>query len=488
VSEQRQHQHDPTLRPLVDALEGIAFLRSAHERQLVLDLLRDKLGNGFHVMEYRETRRHLFSIARTCNDRRGGLTALAETLRDLEPDSLAVARACQLIEYMSPLDLIAEIDRAQLFEMLEGIELPRLTELCRQVLGPAAPRPTPNHDRLIDVWSWLEQQNSRADGLPPALVFVEELATQVGNGLAGMLRWWADRQADRMGLRDQMRSLRGLPAALVTVGADRLYLILRLERDLLDEHRYVLSYWRQVGDRQWRPEPGEDRAGTLADIERHVAELIDDAEADWAMSTDPIALEFILPRELVHLPVDRWILSAEGGIVRRLGARYQVSLRCLERMRKRSWQRPWRARWRAVRDHTGGSYVCRRGQEGHLDELQAALADREDIAVVMLDHHIEPSAELGHDALTVALREGVPVMLWCREPFRGHTFAAVAAELVTGGGLQQIRESVRTMRGRAHRTDSAEHLGAHVSLMWDDPERLIDLCDEPSAPRREAGR
>jgi len=32
-----------------------------------LDLLRDKLGNGFHVNEYPETRAHLFSIARTCN-------------------------------------------------------------------------------------------------------------------------------------------------------------------------------------------------------------------------------------------------------------------------------------------------------------------------------------------------------------------------------------------------------------------------------------
>jgi len=488
VSEQRDDHRNPTLRLLVDALQEISFLRSAHERRLVLDLLRDKLGNGFHVNEYPETRAHLFSIARTCNDRRGGLIALAEALRDLEPGSLAVAHACRLIEDMSPLDLVADFDREQLFEMLHGIELPHLAELCQRVLGAAAPHPNLGLDRLVDVWSWLEEQNSRADGLPPALVFVEQLATQVGNGLAVRLRWWADRQAYRMGLADQMRSLRGLPAAPVAVGADRLYLLLQLERDLVDAHRYVLSHWRQAGDRQWRPERGEDRAGSLAEIERHVAELIDNAEADWAMSTDPIALEFILPRELVHLPLDRWVLSAEGGIVRRLGTHYQVSVRSLERMRKRSWQRQWRARWRAVWDYTGAGYVCRQGRQGHLDELQAALADRGDIAVVLLDHRIEPSAELGPDALTFALREGVPIVLWCRDPGVGDAFATAAAELVTRAGLHQIRESVRTMRGRAHRADTADQVGAHVSLMWDDPERLIDLCGEPGAPRREVGR
>lgn len=487
MSEPRQDHYDPSLRLLVDALQEISFLRSAHERRLVLDLLRDKLGNGFHVSEYQETRAHLFSIARTCNDRRGGLTALAETLRDLEPGSLSVAYACRLIEDMSPLDLVADFDREQLFELLDGVELPRLTELCRRVLGAAAPRLVPGRDRLVDVWSWLERQNSRADGLPPALVFVEQLANQVGNGLAAKLRWWADRQAVRMGLADQVRSLRGLPAGPTAVGADRLYLLLQLERDLVDEHRYVLSHWRQAGDRQWRPERGEDRAGSLADIERHVAELIDNAEADWAMSTDPIALEVILPRELVHLPVDRWILSDEGGIVRRLGTHYQLSIRSLERMRKRSWLRQWRVRWRGVREHTGTGYVCRRGELGHLDDLQAALAGHEEIAVLLLDHRIEPSADLGPDALTVALREGVPVVLWCREPSGGDEFAASAAELVTRGGLHQIRESVRTMRGRAHRTDTADHVGAHVSLIWDDPERLIDLCDEPGAPRWEVG-
>lgn len=485
---ERQHHRDPGLRLLVDALQEIAFLRSAHERQLVLDLLRDKLGNGFHVREFPETRAHLFSIARACNDRRGGLTALAETLRDLEPDSLPVAHVCRLIEDMSPLDLVADIDRQQLFELLDGIELPCLAELCRRVLGAAAPQPLPGRDRLIDVWSWLEHQNSRADGLPPALVFVEELAAQVGDGLAAKLRWWADRQAERMDLGDQMRCLRGLPAPAATTAGDRLYLLVRLERDLVDEHRYTVSHWRQAGDRQWRPERGEDRAGSLDDVKRHVAQLIDNAEADWAMSTDPIALEFILPRELVHLEVDRWIRSAEGGIVRRLGTHYQVSVRSLERMRKRSWLRQWRARWRAVQDHTGAGYLCRRGHQEDLEELQSVLADRAEIAVVLLDHRIEPSADLGRDALTVALREGVPVVLWCRKSSSGDAFAAAAAELVTRGGLHQIRESVRTMRGRAHRTDTADHVGAHVSLMWDDPERLIDLCDEPGAPRREAER
>ncbi|MEV6603853.1 hypothetical protein [Kutzneria sp. NPDC051319] len=200
MNEQRHDHGNPTLRLLVDALQDVSSLRTAYERHLVLDLLRHKLGNGFHVREYPETRAHLFSIAQTCGDRRGGLIALAETLRDLEPGSLAVAKACRLIDDMSPLDLVADFDREQLLELLSGIELPQLDELCRRALGAAAPRPAPGRARLVDVLSWLEQQNARADGVPPTLVFVEELAAGVDNGLAAKLRWWADRQAARMGL------------------------------------------------------------------------------------------------------------------------------------------------------------------------------------------------------------------------------------------------------------------------------------------------
>src|SRR5262249_40268755 len=46
--------------------------------------------------------------------------------------------------------------------------------------------------------------------------------------------------------------------------------------------------------------------------------------------------------------------------------------------------------------------------------------------VLLLDHDVEAAAELGQDALTVALCEGVPVVLWCRDAKALDEFLAVA--------------------------------------------------------------
>lgn len=61
MNEQRHDHGNPPLRLLVDALQDVSSLRTAHERHLVLELLRHKLGNGFHV---RGHRRHVIRIGR----------------------------------------------------------------------------------------------------------------------------------------------------------------------------------------------------------------------------------------------------------------------------------------------------------------------------------------------------------------------------------------------------------------------------------------
>jgi len=472
-----------SLGQLVDALQEVYVLRHKDGRDLLLDLLRRKLGPGFDPAENPVARLHVFSIVMTCERHHGGLQALVDAIRELDPDSLDVARVVYLVDTMSPLDLLPVAERNQLVALLEGSPLPPLDELYREVLGPAAHALPPGPRTLRDVLVLLEQHNVRADGLPHVLVFMERLAALTDEALASRLRDWVSQEAERMDLVGPVAELRAAKPAIATArdNAGSLHLVMRIERDRLEADRFVLSHWRSGGD-DWQPVPGEDRAGTLDEIKQHVADLVDRAEDDWRRRPEPIQLEFLLPRDLMHLPVDQWLAANDGGVERRLGVHFELVLRSLDRMRNRSWHKNWWRRWRSMSAGAPALW-CRQESDNYLSELVATLADQPETCVVVLDHCLDETAG-PRDALTVALREGVPVVLWCRDPKALEEFVAVADTLVAAGP-RGLRATTGKLRNQAYWTGRDEHCGAHVSLLWDDPERIIDLYDRPAAPRPE---
>src|ERR1700759_1548335 len=97
------HSSRVSLGQLVDALQDVHVLQHANERGLLLELLRHKLGRHFDPGEYSSARLHLFSIVMACDRERGGLSALVDTIRELEPESLAVDQVVALVDSMSPL-------------------------------------------------------------------------------------------------------------------------------------------------------------------------------------------------------------------------------------------------------------------------------------------------------------------------------------------------------------------------------------------------
>ena len=475
------HEGRISIEQVVDALQEVQFLHQRDERGLLLELLRNMLGPSFDPAEYTRARLHLYSIVMACDREHDGLRALADAVRQLDPELPAVKDLVDLVDTMSPRELLPAVEHKQLVALLEGSSVTVLDDVYREVLGAAADLGSYGHSTVRDVVSQLEQHNARADGVPPVLVFVERLAALSDEVLAAQLREWVRQQAPQMELTAPVveapaRALGGPPD-----NPGSLYLVMRIERDRLEADRYVLSHWRHSGD-DWQPVPGKDRVGTLAEIERHVADLVDRAEEDWRLRPEPIQLEFLLPRELMHLPVDQWLAADDGG-ERRLGVEFEVVLRSLDRMRNRSWHKNWWSRWRRMPDGAPAHW-CRRESDHYLSELAATLADQPETCVVVLDHCIGATAEPGQDALTVALRAGVPVVLWCRDAKALEEFLTVADTLVAAGP-RGLRATTGKLRNQAQRTGRHEHCGNHVSLLWDDPERVIDLYDRPAAPRPE---
>ncbi|MET0133201.1 MAG: hypothetical protein ABW215_06365 [Kibdelosporangium sp.] len=471
---------------VVEALEQVQVLRDPASRGLCLDLLTHRLGFSLQVKDFPSTRQHLFSILLACRQYPEALPAFLRVLDELEPGSLAVRHAHRLLTDMATADLVSGHERRRLVDLVSRSGFPHFAELSRAAAGPAAAELPIGDQELEEALVYLEELNARSDGIPPLLVFVEYLAHQVGGALADQLREWSDLQAGRMGVTEQMAGLRAeAMTAMATgeTGKTVAHLVIRLERDTLDRERFLMEHWRQADPKGWYPRRGSSFAGALPEIERAVAELVEEAEGTWARNAVAVRVEFMLPLELLNLPVDQWLVDTDSAIPRPLGLLYQVTLRSLERARTRKWHREWRRRWSRMWNGSGAeclSHWCSMTQPRNLRRLEGELAGEQ--AIVSLVFRSAPAAVRAADAseMLVGLRNGIPVMVWQRAG-APRTFESTMRPILDDIG--ELPEQTRLLRGRAYQSSKPlGHVGSRVTLMWDDPDRLVEPVDLPSAP------
>ncbi|HEX6346859.1 effector-associated domain 2-containing protein [Umezawaea sp.] len=482
---------DASLWVLVDALEQVHVLRDPNGRMLCLDLLADELGFTPQVQAFPSLRMHLFSIVLACRQHRDGLVTLLKVLDQMDPRSTTVRRACQVFENMRAADLLSHRERERLLDLFSHTTCTTVAELCRTAAGPAAAEPAVEPEELADALAHLEQLNARSDGLPPLVVFVEHLARRLDGPHADQLRDWNDQLARKLDVVDQLRSLRGRDAEVDPPEVDvEACLVLRIERHGFDRDTFVLTDWRQSHPTGWYPQRGDDFKGSLAEIEARVADLVEEAEAHWARNADSIRVEFLLPHDLLNLPVDQWKLEASTDLPQPLGLRYQVVLRSLERARTHHWHRRWRQRWarlRSSRDHSVNgvpmTHWCS-GKARDLGALERVLVLREELVSLVLSAPPPPAPATTVDEVVIGLRSGLPVMIWHRDDGSRRPFDAAIRPLLKG--LGELPEGVRLLRGRAPGTvRSTGRIGGHVSLLWDDPDRPVEPVELPTAPCKE---
>ncbi|HEX3787442.1 MAG TPA: hypothetical protein VHW44_06240 [Pseudonocardiaceae bacterium] len=481
------------LRPLVDVLEGMPALRELGGRRLCVELLARRLGAVLSIADQSAIRHHLYDIARICEEYPSGLLALAEVLEDLESDQDAVLRLYTVVTELSALELVSAPARQRLFQLLGTEEWPSATDAYRVAGGPYTPDIRPGYHDPRELFSKLERLNARADGLPAPLIFVLRLADRAQRPVAEALRRWTWEQAELMGVAEQLRVVAGAPPARPAGVTDQdeptAYLVIRLQRDNFEPQRLLLRHWRQLGP-GWQPQPGDEFGGTLGEIQRQVAKLIAEAESGWAADAGVIRLEFVLPQDLLGLPVDRWARGVNEAVPQILGLRYQLVVRSLDRMRTRDWHRDWRRRWRDLQTQLGQSLPqadrtlwarCADAQE--IRGLDASLELDEKLLSVLFSEPLPAVLPQDGDPRLVALRAGIPVMVWCRADGHSADFGSAADEIFSEG-FDLVRENMRKLRGEAVRSAAPErHVGSHITLLWDDPDRIVEHTVAPSAPQ-----
>ncbi|WLW53059.1 effector-associated domain 2-containing protein [Streptomyces sp. YU58] len=461
-----------------------------------------------------------------------GLQVVGGVVSMLEGETREMARLRTAIA-LAEVPLFPASTWERLMNLLGGLEVLDIVRVFREALGDR-PDPLPAH--CAEPWSavlYAATLNARPGSPLPCVLLVEHLARYAkGHQQHELLEWATEHRGLPEAYHDSAVETGGLPAAAgaesdplpvrhpqefglpaspqppaplprigqgtgqgtgqETVWAPSTWLLIRLRPLFYSEHEGVrqLTYWCQNGSSAHPyPVKGGDLEVDVADLPERVKSLVQEAETGWAYACkDDLALEFVLPRDLMDLPVETWAKERFGNAEATLGKDHPVVLRSLERVEGRATHGRWAKRWDALRPGCRGPVHC--FPDAHSDRL---LSDPHPVMVVLSEPPgSQADVSSGIDELDASLRAGVPIVVWDRRGGVDPAFRSELLELARRKGIHRLPAEVRSLRIAAGDGDPAgggsSPLGRHAALLWDDPYRLPGVRGETADASAQGGR
>ncbi|MGW0943536.1 VMAP-C domain-containing protein [Streptomyces sp. NPDC002623] len=454
---------------LVEVLERTRPMGDPELRRQCLEVTGSRLNVDLAglVLQGVNTRSQLYDVVRLLGDIPGGLMVLAETVRFFAPGARPTETFHHLVRSTFVQPPLTEAGLRDVQDLLRQAPKVPVGRIHRAARG-AYDRLPPGHEDIVLAFDHLVEANARADGLFPFMLYVEHVAALAPGRLARQLREWNATVADGLGVRD---ALDAACAALVPVPPEHTesvaYLAIQIERED-DGDGYLVSSWTKEDVSSPACPDFLDFACSDGDLEMTVERAISSGEASLAGLDTPVQLEFVLGRDLVDLPVEELSTHRSSGLPRSLVRHYQTVIRSLERQRDPSIQRVLKRRWRSMRDtpQECSWHAC--GGTGGLSpsDLQDLLGrDRHGrvVAVALLDAPRKPEPGIVH-SYDIALREGVPAMLWTRSARAVPGLGDLADQLFTANQLNALAAKVHESRGSL--------ISDGLLVLIDDPENV----------------
>ncbi|MEU5323875.1 hypothetical protein AB0G67_45150 [Streptomyces sp. NPDC021056] len=419
-------------------------------------------------------------LVQLCASTDEGLHTLARCVGYTEQNSDTVLALWRLADEWEAVAFFEDADLRPLRPILQSLRSAAfLARLARRASGART--------QELEVWcetGWevflrLAGDNAGAEELPPAMAFLalvaDHLVVEGRSKEAEELRRWNRGQSLRRGLTDAMAVWqRGAVAQPSDTSLKPAYLLIQLEPDGVDADSFYLAHWRQADSEGWHPIPGETLKLHRSQLPVAVDRLIEQTEERWADLRQPVVIEYILPWELLDEPVEWWSKELDAPIPTPLVMDYTVVLRSFDRLRRAAWHRPWNNRWRQLRDRPADSRSYWSTREGSAFHLERELKEDEQIVCVILGESPRTDSGSARQEFVAALRAGIPALLWDRSG-SGVPFREAAADIVRDGGLAGLLENTRRWRNEALALGPEGwdgHVGRHLALLIDDPERL----------------
>jgi vWA-MoxR associated protein C-terminal domain/Effector-associated domain 2/vWA-MoxR associated protein middle region 0 len=465
-------------RELLEAFQALDCMQARQIRDTFVTELEYELGRPLNFRRHDGARYDLWGLIGTClaNPEEGALERLVTIVRTFEGDSRPMVRIVALVGLGPPVPPPApgQPSLDQVLEQIAAADLAAATRAAAGPLGPPAGISLSDRTGLVHA---LGSSSSMPGAPPPLLVFLVRLAARLQEPLAAELAAWIDRIAAELGVSAaELDQIRAGPAP-ADAGPGRSFVVVELREDGPRPDRYLMSVWLQHDNGHGRAlHVNDDQPLPLNLLPGQLDGVLLEFAAEGVEEIGDVTVEFVLPKELLGHSVDQWPVVLTGDN-HEIGTVYPVVVRSLERIRNPMFRARWHRRWRQLRtfgDAAKADLVqwLQWGNADHGTALAQVLALGDESPVCLI---VSFSAEAGSlpTEITAGLVAGVPVMLWCRDGRCAARFEADIPQQMYARPLLDLPALVLRLRQEAVRPGRAgEHLGRHLSLLWDDPERI----------------
>ncbi|WP_437302543.1 phosphorylase family protein [Sorangium sp. So ce388] len=328
----------------------------------------------------------------------------------------------------------------------------------------------------------------QSDGAHPILRFalhLRKVATRPA--LVAALHDWFDDAAAHLGLdAPAQRALQDEVDRSGSAGTRVLHLVVVMEESLVERGCYAVRASRALvrpGETRWSVEDIEPlevdqgRVYTLEETRALLNELLSQLDDDLCQSNDQLTVELVVPLGVLGCDADRWELKRGVHSTVPFGVEYDIVLRSWERAYDPRCKRitaAWAAKWGRVHESCGGAVAWACTHDDAAAGLATRLHAQGPAAVVLRFAPPRSAADVGSRVLGELIDAGIPVAVWPREPPEDEARFKTWVEQLTGTILPAgWPAAVKEHRREAHRGTDRRHPGHHLTLLWDDPNKLL---------------
>ncbi|MEU5553897.1 MULTISPECIES: hypothetical protein [unclassified Micromonospora] len=479
-------------RELVDMLAAMPLMGHADSRRQMVQRLRRELHHGDRLDDVANPRGQSLEIANACLGEPPEVDTLVELVRLFDPAADELPDLERLRYEADAIGVLADSDWAELRTALLAVRLAPLTRLLQRASEHKLASLPPWCANAWDVFVYLTGQNAPPRGLPPGMLFLALLENEVDSGTATLIRRRNRQEATSLGLTEELDRRRVLVNAGGEATTRYAYLVIQIENDLEPgSERYTVSHYRQWhGGGEWNsklrgriPEVGYD------DLESTVEQIVHQMEVEWADRPAEVAVELVLPIELLNEDVPWWRKERASQYLDQkvLAMDYPVVVRSLDRLRTTSWRRAWLLRWDRLQAEPWNSGLYRSAPDGpgYLTRMEADLNSDQSLATVVLSAPPTTDAEATVKEIMTALRAGLPVVVWHRTAPTDTDFWDEIRSMTARAGVVRLPELAKRSRLSALQAPPPEqerHHGRHLVVLWDDPYRTPELDTHHGTP------
>ncbi|MEA5597384.1 trypsin-like peptidase domain-containing protein [Rivularia sp. UHCC 0363] len=393
-------------------------------------------------------------------------------------------RAEAQIAFLIPTEILANaIEALSLIELLSPY-YSTIESKVRQAFNACCPKgwPCPMPETLATIVAELQDMPPGDAQISRILQFAARLAMAVPN-INQQLQDWAISQGHNW------QALLGQIQSAPTI-SQMSYLAIMIQDTNPRSDRYFVKAWfvsSSATGWDWSnrkklnlPEgyTENDTFRFELDEDDHKKEMSRLLQAFLSQQEEPLDLtiEIFLPRKLLSHPVDTWETEMYDTL-QPIGHEHKVIVRSIERVDRTyiPCRRNWKQKWETLQQATGqqllqGTVAVDDCKDSNELLIKLQLPTTKVFQLTQLPANITFEKAFG-----ALLRAGIPVGLWLRRNLTQCNGRSELDRILECCVIELLEEQVRQERSNSYTCDPDAHIGHHLSLLREDPNRLPEI-------------